>query len=148
MRVRGHHLVCTYCFHGSGKTEARDFFGVDNAIPELVRALRLNPDLEIAVCADRDDVCRECPLLRPDGCGRSADAAAQNEKLRGWDRTILQTLGLRDGQRLRARDLEARLRERLPDIGRICTNCTSAAPSGWAEYRRALRDGLWEDPPA
>ncbi len=145
MRVRGHHLVCTYCFHGSGKQTAAEFFGVDNAIPHLLRTLQANPDIEITVATDLDEVCDVCPLKRPDGCGRSEDAHAQNEKLRGWDRAILEVLGLREGQTTPARELEVRIRERIPDISVFCTNCTSSSPSGWEEYRKAIAEGLWPD---
>ncbi|MCD4699147.1 MAG: DUF1284 domain-containing protein [Phycisphaerae bacterium] len=147
MKVRGHHLVCTYCFYGSGKKTARDFFGIDNAIPELLRKLRENPDLEITVMADFDDVCGMCPIKTPEGCGRGkgdeGGISDQNEKLRQWDRILLDRLGLRVGEEITARNLEKRLGERIPDIGRICTNCTSASPSGFAEYRRAIEKGLW-----
>jgi hypothetical protein len=147
MNVRGHHLVCVYCFHGSGQSTARDFFGVDNAIPQLLAALQRDPDLRLTVTDDVDDVCRLCPIRQPDGCGRSPDAAAQSEKLRAWDRVILQRLGLSPGDTITARDLEDRLRRHIADIGAICTNCTSASPSGWQEFARAIRDGLWPAPP-
>jgi len=143
MKVRGHHLVCTYCFFGSGKKRAKDFFGVENAIPELLRKLQDDPERVLTVVDDMDDVCEVCPLKRPDGCGRAADAAAQNRKLRSWDAAILKRLGLRAGDRIKARELEERIRQRIPDIGEICVNCTSASPSGWSEYRKAIREGLW-----
>ena len=143
MNVRGHHLVCVYCFYGSGKRTAAEFFGIDNAIPELLRRLQENPDLEITVQADMDDVCDICPLKKPGGCGRSPDTVSQNEKLRAWDGIILERVGLMVGDSIAAHELEQRLRERIPDIGEICTNCTSASPSGWQEYRRAIEKGLW-----
>lgn len=145
MRVRGHHLVCTYCFYGSGAQQAVDFFGVDNAIPQLLERLQQNPDTVLTVITNMDDVCDLCPLKRPNGCGRQPNAFAQNEKLRQWDRTILDALGLQDGQRIRARELEVLIRERIPDISTHCTNCSSASPSGWAEYRKAIRVGLWPE---
>ena len=151
MKVRGHHLICSYCFYGSGKETAREFFGIDNAIPDLLRKLQANPDLEITIAADFDDVCEICPIKMPEGCGRGKDAeggiAAQSEKLRQWDRVILGRLGLQVGETIVARDLEQHLRERIPDVGEICTNCTSASPSGWAEYRWAIRKGLWPESP-
>lgn len=145
MKIRGHHLTCTYCFYGSGKKKAEDFFGVKNAIPELLKKLRQNPDMEITVMTNLDDVCDICPLKKTDGCGRSPDAYSQNEKLRGWDKTILSTLGLKEGQSIKAKDLENRIRERIPDISIYCTNCTSSSPGGWQEYRIAIRKGLWGD---
>jgi 3-deoxy-D-manno-octulosonic-acid transferase len=85
----------------------------------------------------------------PEGCGRGKDAeggiAAQSEKLRQWDRVIIGRLGLQVGETIIARDLEQRIRERIPDVGEICTNCTSASPSGFAEYRRAIEKGLWPE---
>ena len=149
MKVRGHHLCCTYCFYGSGKRTAEEFFGVDNAIPELLRKLQENPDLEIEVADDFDDVCDICPLKRPEGCGRGegkpGGIAAQNEKLHKWDQVILKRLRLKVGEVITARELQDRLRKYIPDIGQICTNCTSASPSGFAEYRRGLKKGLWSD---
>jgi|LSQX01.1.fsa_nt_gb hypothetical protein len=145
MRVRGHHLVCTYCFYGAGVEHAVDFFGVDNVIPLLLRRLQEDPDTVLTVITDLDDVCDLCPLKRPDGCGRQPDAFAQNEKLRQWDRTILEALGLQDGEKIKARQVEALIRERIPDISIHCTNCSSASPSGWADYRRAIQIGLWPE---
>jgi len=143
MKVRGHHLACVYCYYGSGKRQAKDFFGVDNAIPELLNKLRADPGLEITVADDLDDVCDICPLRRPTGCGRSDDPAGQNAKLSRWDKAILQRLGLKPGQTITARQLERRMRSRIGDIGQICTNCTSASASGWREYRKAIKKGLW-----
>jgi len=57
--------------------------------------------------------------------------------------TILERLGLAVGDTITARELQHRLRERIPDIGVICTNCTSASPSGWREYQYAIQAGLW-----
>ncbi len=145
MRIRGHHLFCTYCFYGSGKEKAEDFFGVKNAIPALLQELRQNPNMEITVVTNLDDVCEICPLKRPNGCGRSLDAFGQNEKLRGWDRALLDELDLQEGDSITAREIESRIRERIPDISKFCTNCASSSPSGWQEYRRAIDRGLWSD---
>ena len=142
-------MICSYCFYGSGKETAKEFFGIDNAIPELLRKLQGNPGLEITIAADFDDVCEICPIKTPEGCGRGKGAeggiAAQSEKLRQWDRVIIGRLGLQVGETIVARDLEQRIRERIPDVGEICTNCTSASPSGFAEYRRAIEKGLWPE---
>lgn len=145
MNVRGHHLFCTYCFYGSGKEKAEDFFGVKNAIPELLKKLQHNPDLVITVRTDLDDVCEICPLKRPDGCGRSSDAFAQNEKLRNWDKALLDAIELKEGDTIKAKELETRIRKNVPDVSRFCTNCTSAAPGGWKEYKIGIRKGLWQE---
>ncbi|MCK4817687.1 DUF1284 domain-containing protein [bacterium] len=145
MNIRGHHLFCTYCFYGSGKKKAEDFFGVENAIPELLIKLRQNPDIEICVKTDLDDICEICPLRRPDGCGRSFDAAAQNKKLSNWDRALLDTLELKEGDSINARLLEICIREKVPDISKFCSNCSSASPSGWKEYQIGIRKGFWPD---
>jgi len=143
MRVRGHHLACVYCYLGSGKQSAEEFFGLANAIPDLLERLQGDPDLEITVADDLDEVCDTCPLRVPTGCARGDDPVAQNEKLRSWDRAILQRLGLKTGDTISARQLERAMRKNIKDIGEICTNCTSSARSGWAEYRDGIRKGLW-----
>ena len=58
---------------------------------------------------------------------------------------ILEVLGLQAGQTIPARELEVRIRERIPDVSVFCTNCTSSSPSGWEEYRKAIAEGLWPD---
>ena len=143
MRVRGHHLACVYCYLGSGKRTGEEFFGLANAIPQLLEKLRADPDLEITVTDGLDEVCDICPLRRPRGCGRGSDPAVQNEKLRSWDRAILQRLGLKAGNKITAREVQTSMRRNISDIGEICTNCTSAASSGWAEYRDGISKGLW-----
>jgi len=145
MDVRGHHLFCIYCFYGSGKEKAKDFFGVENAIPDLLHTLQADPDTAITVQADMDEVCEICPLKRPDGCGRSADAYTQNQKLRQWDRSLLRAIGLKEGDQITARELERRIRKNVPDVSIYCTNCTSAAPSGWQEFKVGIKRGLWPE---
>ena len=101
--------------------------------------------MEVSVQIDLDDVCEICPLKRPDGCGRSSDAAFQNEKLSNWDKALLDTLELKEGESINARELEIRIREKVPDISLFCTNCSSASPSGWKEYKIGIRKGFWPD---
>lgn len=137
--------MCVYCFHGSSKATAREFFGLDNAIDELLTKLQEDPQMELTLLADCDDVCEICPIKLPGGCGRGDDVAAQSRKLRQWDRVILDRLGLRVGQTVTAREVEDRIRQRIPDIGVICVNCTSAAPSGWQEFKRGIAEGLWPE---
>jgi len=143
MIIRGHHLGCVYCYLGSGKSNPEEFFGVANAIPDLLARLQADPELEVTVAADLDEVCDLCPLSVPHGCGRGKDPVAQNDKLRSWDRAILDRLGLVPGDRTTARQIEQLMRERIPDIGEICTNCTSASGSGWREYQIGIGKGLW-----
>ena len=143
MDIRGHHLFCIYCFYGSGQEKAEDFFGIKNAIPELLHKIRTNPDMTIVVKVDMDEVCEICPLKRPDGCGRGADASTQNTKLGKWDISLLNAIGLKNGDRITPKELEKRIIKNVPDVSVYCTNCPSAAPSGWKEFKIAIRKGLW-----
>ncbi len=145
MRVRGHHLCCILCYAGSGARSAEEYFGVANAIPALLEKVRGDPDLQIAVAEDFDDVCEICPLRSPQGCGRKADPAAQARKLQAWDRAILQRLGLRPGDVRTARQILQLIRQHIPDIGEICSNCTSSQPHGFQTFKEALKRGLWAD---
>ena len=45
MNIRGHHLFCTYCFYGSGKMKAEEFFGIKNAI--LIK--EMNPEAKVHI---------------------------------------------------------------------------------------------------
>ena len=138
LRVRGHHLCCVFCYVGSGAATAREYFGVDNAIPKLVARLKENPQLTVEVAENFDDVCTVCPLHSGDGCGRGKNAVAQNEKLRGWDRAILSRLRLSTGDRLPFTHIADLIREHIPDIGEICTNCTSSKPDGFAAFKKGI----------
>ena len=142
LRVRGHHLCCVFCYVGSGARTARDYFGVDNAIPELVARLRRDPNETVEVVDDFDDVCVVCPLCSGDGCGRKGDAARQNEKLRGWDRAILTRLGLAVGDRRPYAEIGRLITENIPDIGEICIDCSSSKPNGFETFREGLKEGL------
>jgi len=142
LRVRGHHLCCVFCYVGSGARSARDYFGVDNAIHELVSRLRGDPDQIVEVAENFDDVCVVCPLHSEGGCGRKADAVAQNEKLRGWDRAILERLCLSPCDPLPFSRIVELIRDNIPDIGEICTDCTSSKPLGFATFRKGLKIGL------
>jgi len=143
MRIRGHHLACVYCYLGSDKSTSEGFFGIRNTIPDLLNKLREEPELDVTVAVDMDGVCEFCPLAVSQGCGRGKDPVAQNEKLCAWDRAILDRLGLVPGDRLPAQKIEQLLRERIPNIGEICANCTSASPSGWREYQIGISKGIW-----
>lgn len=142
LRVRGHHLCCVFCYVGSGAATAAEYFGVDNAIPELVSRLRGEADQVIEVTDNFDDVCVVCPLHSPGGCGRKENAVQQNEKLRGWDRAILERLGLAPGERLLFSRIVERIKANIPDIGEICTNCTSSKPDNFAAFGKGLAKGL------
>ena len=139
MKVRGHHICCILCFLGSGKKTAIDYFGVDNAITYLLKKIVGNPQMEVEVMDNFDDVCLVCPLKTEDGCGRKAKAKAQNEKLRNWDEKILNALLLPPGSSLKVKELYELVREKIPDIGLICTNCTSSKPNGFQTYHQGLK---------
>jgi len=143
MRVRGHHLCCSVCFLGSGKETAIEYFGIDNAIPELAKKIAEAPDTQIELADTFDDVCDICPIKVPAGCGRGGPTEEgireQSEKLSVWDRSIFERLGFSVGERTTFAAVYRRLAERIPDIGVICTNCTSSKPYGFSTYRDGLR---------
>ena len=142
MRVRGHHLCCVFCYAGSGARSAREYFGVHNAIPQLLADLREDADQPVEVADNFDDVCLICPLKSDLGCGRGENAHAQNEKLRDWDRAILDRLGLIPGNVRPFSEIVRLICERIPDIGEICINCTSSKPDGFKAFRVGLERGL------
>ena len=143
MKVRGHHLCCSVCFLGSGKETAREYFGIDNAIPELAKKTMEAPETEIELTDTFDDVCTICPIKVDAGCGRGGPTEdgirEQSEKLSAWDRRIFELLGVSAGEGTTFARVYRRLAERIPDIGVVCTNCTSSKPYGFSTYRDGLR---------
>ena len=124
MKVRGHHLCCSVCFLGSGKETAREYFGIDNAIPELAKKTMEAPETEIELTDTFDDVCTICPIKVDAGCGRGGPTED----------------GIREpGEGTTFARVYRRLAERIPDIGVVCTNCTSSKPYGFSTYRDGLR---------
>lgn len=116
--LRGHHLLCFQGFQGQGYNP----LFIKN-LAELIRRFQTEPDLELVITADCDDVCAPCQHRRGMNCGKDPTADAT---VRADDNAVLQKLGLTTGHRQNARALvdfvNVRLKSRA-DVADVCGTC-------------------------
>lgn len=110
-RLRGHHMLCTTLFSGSGYD--RDF--ADN-MGRLIRDMQDGEGFRLV--QGHDGVCEHCPNREADGCALGTENVARR------DAAALEVTGLAPG-----RELDwAQLRERLgglseEDFQYVCGDC-------------------------
>ena len=117
MRIRAHHLLCMQGFQGHGYS--RDF--IDN-MSRVITDTKSNPDLLIEVIEECDEVCLACPHNKEDVCLREKDS---QKKVSDMDRQVLEKLGLKKGERVRAGDIFSLTDGKFKntDIEEICGDC-------------------------
>ncbi len=127
IRIRPHMLLCAVCQYGGG---IRPPFPEDN-LPELVELVLKAPDrlLEMAPNAEWM-MCAACPCRAPrlNGCVNNKGAGGLPNQMR--DLRVLQKLGLNYGSTIKARDLYARIFERISGTLEIC-RIEHSRPSVW-----------------
>lgn len=131
-RLRGHHLICLHFFNGEGYTP--EFVG------NLRDVLEKTKSGEVEISQGADDICEGCPHMKQFRCRFTEDA---DEGIREMDKRALELLGVREGARVRWREIQ----ERIP--GLFYTWYTSyCSVCGWktaceqdGSYRQ-LRDSL------
>ena len=116
--LRAHHLLCLLGFQGVGYTA--DFIRNFEKVKRLVEQ---NPDMEIEVVDTCDVVCIACPNSQGSECFKSG--IKQNTMVRDIDRRVMELLDIKPGQRFKARDLYARIKEKIHpgDFNDICRGC-------------------------
>ncbi len=117
VRIRAHHLLCLRGFQGYGYSP--DF--IEN-MTDVIKDIESSPDLLVEVVESCDAICLACPHNREDVCLREENS---QDKVRDMDRQVLEKLGLKGGQRIRAGDIfpltDARLEN--TDVEEICGDC-------------------------
>ncbi len=116
--LRAHHLLCLLGFQGVGYTA--DFI---RNFEKVKRLIEQNPDVEIEVVDTCDVICLACPNAQGSECFKSG--IKQNTMIREIDRRVMELLDIKPGQRFKARDLYARIKEKIHpgDINDICKGC-------------------------
>ena len=118
IRLRGHHLLCTYGFRGLGYDE---HFVANMAA--LVAGIRREPERLVEVGQGADDLCGACPHLKDGQCARNgAESAA---RVKRHDERVLMRLALEPGAVLSAGSLLAAVEDRIApkDIAGLCEGC-------------------------
>jgi hypothetical protein len=114
MILRPHHGMCFSFYEGKGySAEFTDHMG------RVIRELSEHPQTTVRLTVSADAVCAHCPN-NDGGVCRSAD------KVRRYDKAVLDACGLKDGDELPYEEFAARVGERILDAGlrrNICGDC-------------------------
>ena len=111
--IRPHHLMCLMCHYGSGDLEQP--LDVDN-LHEILVKMRQNPDIPVTLNEGCCMVCDPCPAYDPDK--HICLWIYTRDQLK--DLRVLQKLGLRPGDTVRARELISLLTGRIETAAEIC----------------------------
>jgi uncharacterized protein len=116
--LRAHHLLCLLGFQGIGYTA-----GFIKNFHKVKRMVEQNPDLEIEVVDSCDVVCIQCPNAQGSHCYKGG--LRENRSVRSMDRRVMEKLEIRPGDRFKARDLYALVKEKIKpaDLKDICRGC-------------------------
>ncbi|MEJ5187130.1 MAG: DUF1284 domain-containing protein [Candidatus Geothermincolales bacterium] len=107
-RFRPHHLFCTGFLPLENLARGEGFSQTIKLIRDLVRR---GEEVEFVLHEGPDRLCESCPDFQ-DGSCRSP--AGDEEKVRKWDKRVLEGLGLAYGQRIKAAEFRELIREKAP----------------------------------
>src|SRR3989338_8734285 len=113
MNIRAHHLLCMRYFQGKGysKKFVSNFYGV-------IKKLESDPVINIV---DYPDViCKACPHLKNDKCMKRLDS---EEKVKKKDEEIMDILGLKPNQKIKAEATKKLVEEKLESLRKTCKDC-------------------------
>jgi len=138
MRLRPYNLLFMLMRVGSGNRVAY------NGIIEALDRIKADPDLEIELVEEEDDVCALCRYMTEKGCGRGAEHVRRAKALN--DR-VAKALGLKYGTVMKAKPLFELTVKRIPEPIPVMGAGYFGGPEGDAEatrlYRLGILKGLW-----
>jgi hypothetical protein len=116
-----------------------------NVIVEALDRIRPDPELDIELVEEEDDVCALCRYMAEEGCGRGADHVRDAEALN--DR-VVKAIGLRHGTVMKAKLLFKLTIKAIPEPIPVMGEDYFDGPEEDAEatklYRLGVQKGLWE----
>ncbi|ACV25331.1 DUF1284 domain-containing protein [Methanocaldococcus fervens] len=119
LKIRAHHLLCMQGFQGYGYSE--EFI---KNMAKIVEVIDLNPEIE--VIAKCDVICSYCPY--------NINGKCQKGKVEDMDLKVLKKLNLKEGSRVRAKDLISLVNERFEnfyDVLDVCGDCEWKSKCLW-----------------
>ncbi|HTX44053.1 MAG TPA: DUF1284 domain-containing protein [Methanocella sp.] len=116
--LRAHHLLCLLGFQGIGYTA-----GFIRNFQKVKRLIEQHPDLVVEVVDSCDVICIACPNMQDGECFKNG--LKYNEKVKCIDGRVMAKLGIKPGDRFKAKDLYALVKEKIEpaDIKDICQGC-------------------------
>lgn len=145
--IRPHHLMCLMCHYGLGDIE--NPLNVDN-LHEILVKMRKNPDILVTLSEGCCMICDPCPAYYPDK--HICAWIYTRDQLK--DLRVLQKLGLKPGDSMKARELMNLLADRIKTSAEVCgphvfvPESYTWAPCSGAEtgrYEKGLSKGLFEN---
>ena len=116
--IRAHHLLCLQGFQGYGY----DKKFVDN-LYFILNQIDNNPELELELVAECDDICGKCPNMKEVQCRREPGA---DERIKKIDRLVLLKLRVEEGARVKVDEIIEMVNDKFKsysDIDLICGDC-------------------------
>ncbi len=119
MKLRAHNLLCIQGFRGKGYDDAF----VEN-MTRVVEALRKNPEQQVTVIAEPDDLCAACPNLKGDA-GCELHGKGTEKGIVSQDEDVARRIGVSIRTAMSWTELEARVRQSIApdDLDDICGRC-------------------------
>lgn len=114
--LRPHHGLCIRFFEGKGYST--EFTGHMEATIKKMQ----EKESRIILVEDEDEICKKCPNFLADGC-------RTKEKVKKYDRAVLEMTGLKVGESMTFSKLQERITDRIagPEKMRnICGDCVWA----------------------
>lgn len=110
--------MCLLGFQGIGYTA-----GFIRNFQKVKRLVEQHPNLVVEVVDSCDVICVACPNMHDGECFKSG--LKFNEKVKGIDGRVMERLGIKPGDRFKAKDLYALVKEKIKpgDIDEICKGC-------------------------
>ena len=118
IKIRAHHLLCMQGFQGYGYSQ--DFAANMQKVIETINSSQ-NPVVEIV--AECDVICSHCPHNMEEVCWKGLGSA---KRIRDMDLRVLEKLGLREGTKVKGKDIFDLVNTRLgnvSDVNGICGKC-------------------------
>lgn len=107
MKLRPHHICCFH-FHNFSHPERGERY--ENALKKMEEVFKAGKDI-IEVKEGPDFLCATCPYFNGERC---THPKGDEEKVRKWDRRILDELGLKHGELAEAGKLKALVKDKMP----------------------------------
>jgi hypothetical protein len=110
--------LCMLGFQGIGYTA-----GFIRNFQKVKRLVEQHPNLVVEVVDSCDVICLACPNMQDGECFKSG--RKYNEKVKCIDGRVMNKLGIKPGDRFKAKDLYALVKEKIKpgDIDEICKGC-------------------------
>lgn len=149
IKLRPYHPTYVVVYFGMGRKN--DGFNKDG-FNDVIRRIRENPDIEVELVEEYDDICRKCDRRKEDEKGsiwgkrHTCPSAQDKDVVNGVNvanKRVLEDLGLEFGSVIKLRDLVRRLAKKIP----ILDDDMIGGPEFQEAYEKGLLalSHLWEE---